>query len=118
MKTKLIVALLATAFAAPVFAETVYYVDIVNTSPSDVVAFDAAPAGSTHFRSVLPGGARLQGGGESATIAIRKGDAGCRRDLRIAFDDGRVLTHRGFNICRDQGYHTERHLQTAGAGRP
>jgi hypothetical protein len=111
MKTKLIVALLATVFAAPAFAETVYYIDVVNTSPSNVVAFDAAPAGSTRFRSVLPGNAPLQGGGESATIAIRKGDAGCRRDLRIAFEDGRVLMHRDFNICRDQSYHTARYLQ-------
>jgi len=110
---KFIFAAMTAVLATPVYASTVYYVDIVNTSANDVVSFEVASAGSDRFHSVLLGNAPLQGGGEAATIAIRKGDDdGCRRDLRIGFSDGRVLTHRGFDICHYRTYHAERYLRT------
>ena len=40
------------------------------------------------------GDAPLQGGGDSATVAIR--GEGCLRDLRSTFRDGRVLVQRDF----------------------
>jgi len=96
--------LLATAMLAgalhPAHAATVYYLDLVNASPSAVVAFDVAPAGSGRFHSVLSGHAPLHGDGAAATVAIRKGDSGCLRDLRVRFADGRLRTHRYFDVCR------------------
>src|SRR5258708_31399266 len=104
---KYISAACADAVAGPASAGPVYYVDIVNTAANDVVSFEVAPAGSDRFRSVLLGNAPLRGGGEAATIAIRKGDDGCTRDFRIGFSDGRVVTHRSFNLCRYSTYHTD-----------
>ncbi|TLY51993.1 MAG: hypothetical protein E6K53_05705 [Gammaproteobacteria bacterium] len=92
-------------------ADTVYYLDLINTAASNVVSFEVALPGSELFRSVLPGGAPLHGGGESATVTIHKGEDGCLRDLRIGFADGHVLMHRDFNICRGVSYHTERYLR-------
>ena len=99
MRTLLTAALLAAA-TSPTFAATVYYVDLINTSPSNIVAFDVAPAGSDRFHSVLPSNVPLHGRGTSATVVIRKGDDGCLRDLRVRFADGHVLTHRDFDVCK------------------
>ncbi len=103
-------ALFAVGAAAPAFAGTVYYVDIVNTSANDVVSFEVAAAGSGRFHPVLLGKGPLHGGGEAATIAIRNDKDSCTRDFRIGFSDGRVVTHRGFNLCRYATYHTDRYL--------
>lgn len=109
---KYIFAAVTAVLTTPLYAGTVYYVDIVNTSANDVVSFEVAPAGSDRFHSVLLGKGPLRGGGEAATIAIRKGEEGCKRDLRIGFSDGRVLTPRGFDICHYGTYHTDRYLRT------
>jgi len=116
---KYIFAAMTAVLATPVYAGTVYYVDIVNTAASDVVLFEVAPAGSDRFHSVL-GNGPLHGGGEAATIAIRKGGDGCTRDFRIGFADGSVVTHRGFNLCHYATYHTDRslHTQAAATGKP
>ena len=108
---KYIFAAVTAVLTTPLYAGTVSYLDIVNTSVSDVVSFEVATAGSDRFHSVLSGNARLRGGGEAATVAIRKGEDGCKRDLRIGFSDGRVLTHRGFDICNYGAYHTDRYLR-------
>lgn len=92
-------------------ASTVYYLDLINTAASSVTSFDIALPGSDRFHSVLPGQVPLRGGGESATITIRKGQDGCLRDMRIGFADGHVLMHRNFNICRSTSYHTDRYLR-------
>jgi hypothetical protein len=102
MRTLLAAALLAAA-TSPAFAGPVYYVDLINTSPSNIVAFDVAPAGASRFHSVLPGNATLQGGSTAATVAIRKGEDGCLRDLRIRFADGHVLMQRDFDVCKFGG---------------
>lgn len=105
MRKFLIFALLAGAsnFAS---AGTVYYFDLVNTAASTVTAFDIALPRSERFNSILPGNAPLPGGGESVTVALRKGDDGCLRDLRIGFADGHVLMYRDFNICRGVRFYT------------
>lgn len=98
LRALLAAALLATTLHAA-RAGTVYYVDLVNASPSAIVAFDVARPGSDRFRSVLPERAPLQGDGAAATIAIRKGDSGCLRDVRVRFADGRSRTHRYLDLC-------------------
>ncbi len=107
---KYIFSAIAAMAATSVHAGTVYYVDIVNTAPNDVVSFEVAPAGSDRFHSVPLNKGPLRGGGEAAPIAIRKGEDGCTRDFRIGFSDGRVVTHHGFNLCRYASYHTDRYL--------
>ena len=94
-------------------AGTVYYIDLVNTAASSITSFEVALPGSDRFHSILPGLMPLQGGGEPATIAIRKGDDGCLRDLRVGFADGRVLVHRDFNLCKYRSYHTDQYLRAA-----
>jgi hypothetical protein len=120
--SSLFVALLAGA-SNPARAATVYYVDIVNTAASSIRSFEVARSGSDRFHPVLLGDAPLQGGGASATIAIRQGDDdSCKRDLRVHFADGRVVTHRDFNICKYRSYHSGRYLrernQTAAVALP
>jgi len=81
-------------------AGTVYYVDIVNSAPHAIVALESAPAGSGRFHAVLADGRTLPGNGASATVAIRKADAGCLRDLRARFADGHVAVRRDVDLCR------------------
>jgi hypothetical protein len=99
------------AFSNVATAGTVYYLDIVNTASSSIVSLGVARPGSERFHAILVDSKPLQGGGASATVAIRKSeDEGCIRDLRIGFADGRVLTHHDFNICKGVTYHTGRYL--------
>ena len=97
------IALLAAA-ASPASAGPVYYLDLVNSSPSSIVSFDVAAAGSERFQSVLTERTMLPGHGASATVAIRKGDAGCRRDLRVGYADGHVATYHDFDVCGSHSY--------------
>jgi hypothetical protein len=110
MRNTLVFGLLA-GLSNAASADVVYYVDLFNTSPRSITSFEIALPGSDRFHSILPGDVPLRGGGESTTLAIRKGDEGCLRDLRIGFADGRVLTHRHFNICRNVSYHADRYLR-------
>lgn len=107
---KYIFAAMTTVATVPAHAGTVYYVDLVNTAASDVVSFEVATPGSDRFHAARLGNTPLRGGGDATTIAIRKGEDGCTRDFRISFSDGRVVTHRGFNLCRYATYHTDRYL--------
>jgi len=79
-------------------ANTVYYVDVVNNDARSIVALDAAPAGSARFAPVLRGSDGVRSGA-AATLAVRVAGGGCRRDLRIRFDDGRIATKRDVNFC-------------------
>jgi hypothetical protein len=103
-------AALFAGISSPAFAGTVYYIDLINTATTSIVSFEAVLTGSDRYHSVLLGNTPLRGGGASATIAIRKGEDGCLRDLRVGFADGRVLTHRDFNICKYRSYLTDHSL--------
>ncbi len=92
-------AALCAVTSSPAFAGTVYELDLVNSSQSGIVSFEVARAGSDRFHAARFVTTPLQAGGESATVQIREADSGCRRDLRIGFADGRVLTERGFDLC-------------------
>src|SRR5438445_369064 len=69
-------------------ADTVYYLDLINTAASNVVSFEVALPGSELFRSVLPAGAPLHGGGD--IVRGRHRDAETRRG-----DDHRSGTRLG-----------------------
>lgn len=102
---------LATAFAASnaCAADTVHYVDLVNTAPASIRSFGVAAAGSDEFRDVVLGATPVRGGGDSTTIRIADGD--CLRDFRTVFADGRVLVQRNFDVCRNRSYHTGQYLR-------
>lgn len=101
------------ALPAAAGAQT-HYLNVYNTAPSSLVAIATAPAGSRVFRELPLGGKPVQGGGDSTTVAF-DGNAGCLRDLRLSFADGRVLMHKGFNVCKDGTYRTGRYWSAATA---
>jgi len=100
MRALVLFLLLVAAVSADAATSTVYYVNLLNNAPNSIVAFGVAPSGSEHFVSALPGNAPLPGNGRESTITIRGGDAGCLRDLRVVYSDGRTETHRDVDVCR------------------
>jgi hypothetical protein len=90
-------------------AGTTHYVELVNTAPDGVSSFAIAEAGSADFREVALGRSPLNGGGDSTTIGI--GGAGCLRDFRTVFGNGRTLIQRNFDVCRYRSYHTGQYLR-------
>ncbi len=73
------------------------YVQLVNHAADSIVAMQAAPHASASFVEV-PLDGRLQGGGDSQTIALQR--QGCRYDLRFGFADGRTLRYEDVDLCR------------------
>jgi len=104
-----------TAFGASSAGAQTHYLDIYNTAPSSVTAFESAPAGSGEFRAAELGERPLHGGGDSTTVAF-DGSGGCLRDLRIMFADGRTLEHKAFDVCKLRSYHTGRYWRPAQRG--
>jgi hypothetical protein len=94
-------------------ADGMHYLELVNTAPATITAFAIADAGNDDWRDMSLGAKVLRGGGESTTIGIELG-AGCRRDLRTTFADGRILLQRGFDVCKYRTYHTGRYLRRPG----
>lgn len=41
----------------------------------------------------------------SATTLALQHEGGCRRDFRVDFVDGRQMTVKGFDICRNRSLH-------------
>lgn len=85
------------------------YLEIYNDAPSSLVSLASAPAGTDAYRDLALGDRPLQGGGHAVTVEL-DGKAGCRRDLRATFADGRQTVSRGFDVCRYRSYHTGRVL--------
>ena len=108
-------AYLALMIALPAVAAPPHYLDIYNTAPSSLVSIAIAPAGTAAFHESSFAEQPVHGGGDSVTVAI-DGDAGCARDLRLSFADGRVLEHKRFDVCKFRSYHTGRYWQRAGMG--
>lgn len=104
-----IVLLALLLFGANASAAT-HYLDVVNTAQNSIIAFSIAPASSRSFQPMAFGDRPLHGGGESATVAIRD-DAGCLRDLRTEFSNGRVLIQKNFDVCKYRSYHTGQYLR-------
>jgi hypothetical protein len=98
-KLTLTTTVLFAVVAGQTRAATVYYLDLINAGPSSVAALEVSRAGGEHFHPLLSGGARLPGAGAAFTVAVRLGEDGCRRDLRVRFADGRAFTYRNFDIC-------------------
>ncbi|HEY0230451.1 MAG TPA: hypothetical protein VGC55_04285 [Dokdonella sp.] len=107
MRLLLIATLLAASRVCA--ADPVHYVELVNTARASLSSFAVAAAGSGEFRPVALGAAALQGGGDSTTIGIA--GAGCLRDFRAEFADGRVLMQKNFNVCTLRSYHTGQYLR-------
>ncbi|MEP6939525.1 MAG: hypothetical protein ABI846_07150 [Rudaea sp.] len=98
-----IIALLLAASAPSALAGTVYQVDLANKTDSGVVSIETARGGSDRFHRTSFATRSLRHGNEAVSFQLRRGDDGCVRDLRIGFADGRVLTHRGFDLCNAHG---------------
>ncbi|MEP7042587.1 MAG: hypothetical protein ABI843_05965 [Dokdonella sp.] len=112
MRTPQIAAILIAALVTAsrvCAADSVHYVELVNTARDSLSSFAVAAAGSGDFRVIPLRGAALQGGGDSTTIRIA-GD-GCLRDFRAEFADGRVLMQKGFDVCKYRSYHTGQYLR-------
>lgn len=109
---RFVISLLIAAVPVVAGAQT-YYMNIRNTAQSSIVAFAAAPAGTTNFHDIALADRPLEGGGDSATVAFRKDEGGCLRDLRTTFADGRVLIHKKVNVCRLHTYRTGQDFRTA-----
>jgi len=84
---------------APAFAGTVYQVDLANSSASGIVSIETARSGSERFHPLQFERRTSPYGSESVSFELRRGDDACVRDLRIAFANGHVLTHRRFDLC-------------------
>ncbi|MBN6111234.1 hypothetical protein [Xanthomonas bonasiae] len=88
--------LTAAATAHAQDASRTHYVMLVNRAHDSVTALAVADPGSSTFRDVALD--PLRGGGDSATVGVH--GAGCRYDLRFAFDDGRTLVYQDLDVCR------------------
>ncbi len=89
-----LLAAVATAHAQD--ASRTHYVMLVNRAHDSVTKLSVADPGSGAFRDVVVD--PLRGGGDSATVGVH--GAGCRYDLRFAFDDGRTLVYQDLDVCR------------------
>jgi len=87
--------LTAAATAHAQDASRTHYVMLVNRAHDSVTALAVADPGSSTFRDVALD--PLRGGGDSATVGVH--GAGCRYDLRFAFDDGRTLVYKDLDVC-------------------
>jgi hypothetical protein len=99
----------AVAATGTCSADSVHYVELVNTAPDSITSFAVAAAGSKDFREVPLGSSPVQGGGESTTISVA--GAGCLRDFRTVFGNGRTLVQQNFDVCKYRSYHTGQYLR-------
>ena len=98
MRILFLVMLLTGAMNASA-AEHIYRFDLVNSAPNAIKTFGVAAAGSENYRAITLHGKSLPAG-ESVTIATRKSEGGCLRDLRTTFDNGDVKVERSFDVCQ------------------
>ena len=98
MRKILLFAFLAAASGAAI-ADPVYYVEL-SYPVGRITSFEAAARGSERFRSVPMDSRPGEGSGGAVTVALRKGDGDCLRDLRIGFADGRRIVRRDFDVCK------------------
>ncbi|UYB51295.1 hypothetical protein OCJ37_15030 [Xanthomonas sp. AM6] len=88
--------LAAAATAQAQDAGRKHYLTVVNRAHDSVTAVAVADTGSAVFRDVALD--PLRGGGDSATVGVQ--GAGCRYDVRFAFEDGRTLVYQDLDVCR------------------
>lgn len=96
---KLFLAVLLAALSNAASAGVVYYVDLAAEAGSHITSFEIATHGSERFHTV-PIKVEPQGAVDAVTIAIRRGEGDCLRDLRIGFADGRRIVRRDFDVCK------------------
>ena len=99
------------ATSAPALAGTVYQVDLTNASASGIVSIESARSGSGRFHPMHFERRSERYGSERVSFQLRRGDDSCVRDLRFAFADGHVLTHRRFDLC---AAHADEYLRDDG----
>lgn len=93
---RLIIAVLLAALANVAAADVVYQFDLAYAA-NRIVSFEMAARGSDRFRA-MP--IKSQDASGSVTVAIRRGQGDCVRDLRIGFADGRRVVRRDFDVCK------------------
>lgn len=92
-------------------AVPVYYVDAVNGAASSVAALSAAVPGGSRWERLAVDYRSLQA--NSATTQALHHEGGCRRDFRVDVVDGRQMTVRGFDVCRNRSLHRRTALARA-----
>lgn len=100
MSKTLVALLFALPFAAPVAATQ--YLRVVNAHATPIVAVAVAPLGSDAWSTLSLTDAPLHRG-EQLGVALH-GAHRCRYDLRVIHADGRAVTRRAFNLCREARY--------------
>lgn len=100
MSKTLVALLFALPFAAPVAATQ--YLRVVNAHATPIVAVAVAPLGSEAWSTLSLADAPLHRG-EQLGVTL-SGTHRCRYDLRVIHADGRAVTRRAFNLCRDARY--------------
>ncbi len=98
--------MVAVAAATPV-----YYVDVVNDAASSVAALSATVPDGSRWERLVVGGRALQA--NSATTLAVPHEGGCRRDFLVDFVDGRQMTVKGFDVCRNRSLHLRTALARA-----
>jgi len=97
--------------ASAAAAAPVHYVDVVNDAKAGVAAFSTVMADGSHRERLVVGEGPLQA--NSATTLALQHKGGCRRDLLIDFADGRRMTVKGFDVCRNRSLHLRAALARA-----
>lgn len=97
--------------ASVVVAAPVYYVDVVNDANTGVAAFSTVMADGSRWERLVVGGRSLQANG-ATTLALQH-EGGCRRDFLVDFADGRQMTVKGFDVCRNRSLHLRAALARA-----
>ncbi|WP_285405065.1 hypothetical protein [Luteibacter sp. ME-Dv--P-043b] len=75
-----------------------HYLTLINDDAVSAVAIEAAPTGSTDYRTLDTAGS-LQGG-RAGQVMVAFPDGQCVFDLRVSYPDRGPLTVTGWNICR------------------
>ena len=104
--------ILAMICAMPAVASAQsHYLNIYNTAPSSLVAIGPRRLAAERFASSRLAASRCK------AAAIRRPSPSTVTPGVCAtcasFADGRVLTHRDFNVCRDGTYETGRYWRAA-----
>ena len=103
--------LLFGGMASVATAVPVYYVDVVNDATSSVASFSVGMPDGSRWERLAVDSRSLQAN-SAATLALQH-EGGCLRNFLVDFVDGRQMTVKGFDICRNRSLHLRTALARA-----
>jgi len=97
IRTFLVGASFAAAFAAaPAYADDLVF-QLANTSSSDITAFHVSVLSSDSWEENIL--SEPINAGETATVTLSNADGRCKFDLRTVYDDGSTTDERAIDLC-------------------